>query len=411
MTSRDDFTKKTIRILAERAGQCCSNPDCNQNTSGPSDDGSSESTRLGKAAHITAAAKGGPRYDKTLSQEQRSSPENGIWLCAECADKIDKRENEAKYPAELLKYWKEFCESATGTDFASIENKRSYPVRKLTLTDFTGVQDEVTINFGSLTIFRGTSKLNKSICEILDIFSDRKEFEVTRQLPHSFAQIGKIKLYLSNGEEFIIIAEKDKTSIYKGDAIIPIFSPMINVVSIRNNFYHAIFDSYFSDMGSNILERLSSFFRISTGELKDCIKGVPTDYSLFGYNYEVRNDSELYLKFKNNNDFKPLGVLSSGEQNRFVLDMAIKIAKHTAKLKSTVLAIDKSHIYSLDKGGWKVFLEWADKNKLPFQVVVDNINETLEGDLSHAMCYEAIGTDMAVYSFKLLTWNKFREMN
>lgn len=63
MAKRDEFTANTKRILAERAGQRCSNPDCGRNTAGPSDDGSGESTQLGKTAHITAAAEGGPRYD------------------------------------------------------------------------------------------------------------------------------------------------------------------------------------------------------------------------------------------------------------------------------------------------------------------------------------------------------------
>lgn len=37
----------------------------------------------GIAAHITAAAQGGPRYCSTLSAEERSSIDNGIWLCVD----------------------------------------------------------------------------------------------------------------------------------------------------------------------------------------------------------------------------------------------------------------------------------------------------------------------------------------
>lgn len=124
MAKRDEFTANTKRILAERAGQRCSNPDCGRNTAGPSDDGSGESTQLGKAAHITAAAEGGPRYDPTLTQEQRHSPGNGIWLCAECADRVDKGENEHQYPVELLRHWKKFHESTTG-DRPCIQTKQS----------------------------------------------------------------------------------------------------------------------------------------------------------------------------------------------------------------------------------------------------------------------------------------------
>src|SRR5262245_61795385 len=127
MRRRDDFRVLVRRQLAERAGQRCSNPDCLRPTSGPSDDRSSRSTTLGKAAHITAAVRGGPRDDPALSAEQRASADNGIWLCAECADRIDKSENAPAYPVELLRYWKECHESATGTDIASAENRRRLP--------------------------------------------------------------------------------------------------------------------------------------------------------------------------------------------------------------------------------------------------------------------------------------------
>lgn len=59
MTNRDEFTIKTKKLLAERASQHCSNPDCGRGTAGPSDDGSGGSTVLGKASHITAASVGG----------------------------------------------------------------------------------------------------------------------------------------------------------------------------------------------------------------------------------------------------------------------------------------------------------------------------------------------------------------
>lgn len=45
---------------------------------------------MGKVAHITAAAVGGPRYMKELSEEDRKSITNAIFLCSNCADLIDK---------------------------------------------------------------------------------------------------------------------------------------------------------------------------------------------------------------------------------------------------------------------------------------------------------------------------------
>ena len=67
---RDDFTLQTKDLLAKRVGYRCSNPGCRQATSGPRSD-PEKSINVGFAAHISAAASGGPRYDEALSPEQR----------------------------------------------------------------------------------------------------------------------------------------------------------------------------------------------------------------------------------------------------------------------------------------------------------------------------------------------------
>lgn len=102
-SSRDNFPKPVIRKLAERVGYRCSCPDCRRPTFGPSSE-TGASVNLGKAAHITAATNGGPRYDPTLSSEERRSIQNGIWCCTRDADLIDK--DAAAYPVTLLRQWK-----------------------------------------------------------------------------------------------------------------------------------------------------------------------------------------------------------------------------------------------------------------------------------------------------------------
>jgi hypothetical protein len=72
MSKRDDFTAATRLAITDRAGHRCSNPTCRVVTSGPNPVESHRAVRIGVAAHITAAAPGGPRYDSRLtSAEQR----------------------------------------------------------------------------------------------------------------------------------------------------------------------------------------------------------------------------------------------------------------------------------------------------------------------------------------------------
>jgi len=89
--------------LAMRAGYICSNPKCPRMTAGPS----SVSGRfivVGVAAHICGARPGSARYDANMTPTERSSIENGIWLCRICEKLVDS--DEKQYPPELLRRWK-----------------------------------------------------------------------------------------------------------------------------------------------------------------------------------------------------------------------------------------------------------------------------------------------------------------
>lgn len=103
MSNRDDFTVAVKRVLAQRAGYLCSKPGCRKLTIKPHSD-PEKSLSNGVAAHIHAASENGPRYDPNQTPEERSSINNGIWLCHDHSDIIDKDEN--AYPAMLLREWK-----------------------------------------------------------------------------------------------------------------------------------------------------------------------------------------------------------------------------------------------------------------------------------------------------------------
>ncbi|MFK0116464.1 hypothetical protein [Streptomyces sp. NPDC090994] len=108
MSERDDFNAKTLEELAKRVAFRCSAPSCDMATIGPSDSRRSGVSNIGVGAHITAAAKGGPRYNKELSPQQRAAYDNGIWLCGNHAKLID--DNEDRYPVRLLSAWKRSAE-------------------------------------------------------------------------------------------------------------------------------------------------------------------------------------------------------------------------------------------------------------------------------------------------------------
>jgi hypothetical protein len=107
MKNRDEFLAKTKETLAKRAHYICSQPNCLSMTIGPHSN-PDKSLSTGIAAHIHAAAKGGPRYNPNQSSTERKSIKNALWLCHSCSDEIDK--DEKQYPANLLFEWKRLHE-------------------------------------------------------------------------------------------------------------------------------------------------------------------------------------------------------------------------------------------------------------------------------------------------------------
>lgn len=111
---RDNFKESIKAALRDRVAHRCSNPECRVPTAAPGP-GATGVIRGGDAAHITAASLKGPRYDESISATERSSIENGIWLCVVCARKID--HNRDGYPVQLLREWKTSAETAAMQEF------------------------------------------------------------------------------------------------------------------------------------------------------------------------------------------------------------------------------------------------------------------------------------------------------
>ncbi len=119
--TRDSFTQSVKDELAKRVGYVCSNPGCRQHTSGPQKSPRG-TVNVGVAAHITAASPSGPRYDPSLSTNERTYGGNGIWLCQNCAKLVDS--DQPKYDVEKLHEWKSDAEAAAAR---ALEHRKEPP--------------------------------------------------------------------------------------------------------------------------------------------------------------------------------------------------------------------------------------------------------------------------------------------
>jgi hypothetical protein len=133
--SRDDFSEGTRVTLGHRAGWRCSYPGCTRTMTGPHTEPNT-AIKMGEAAHITAAAKGGPRYDDTLTPEQRRSPENGIFMCPHDAALVDK--DDSVFTVDELRKWKADAEAAQSALLRSPTALPDPATQQQHLNQFTG---------------------------------------------------------------------------------------------------------------------------------------------------------------------------------------------------------------------------------------------------------------------------------
>lgn len=117
--ARDNFSSTTSLKLQKRVNSRCSNPNCRVPTNAPQVVGENVIS-IGEAAHICAASAGGPRFDPNMTAEQRKSFNNGIWLCSNCATKIDRDTDQ--FSVDLLRQWKREAENS-----ATLELGRKLP--------------------------------------------------------------------------------------------------------------------------------------------------------------------------------------------------------------------------------------------------------------------------------------------
>lgn len=176
--SRHDFSKGVIEALSKRASYICSNPKCRCLTIAATKLNEEKFTYLGVAAHITAAAEGGPRYDGDLTRSERSSIGNGIFLCGSCSIMIDKN-NGLDYSCELLMKWKDEHHKWAQENLNKKKTSNSETIINVTSNNQSGGITAAVVNIQhssnyvkpsqelSLLIGRGVRELLKSYSNVI----------------------------------------------------------------------------------------------------------------------------------------------------------------------------------------------------------------------------------------------------
>lgn len=140
----------TVGRLLALSGNRCAFPDC---TTSLVLDGS----LIGIMAHICAAEPLGPRFDPAMTDEERRSFENLLYMCPTHSMLIDKPAQTDKYPVEWLRQVKHQHESKYADD--------PYPVSSELLDE---ASDAIAINMQQTNNFNGTGTQNNN--QTINIF-------------------------------------------------------------------------------------------------------------------------------------------------------------------------------------------------------------------------------------------------
>lgn len=212
---RENFSIKTKDILAKRVAFKCSFLGCHKITIASGHKNSSDITNLGEAAHIYAASPNGPRYDPNMSFDERTSIDNGIWMCRHHARIIDA--DHTNYSAETLKQWKKIAEELS---FEALELNLSenvqIPTTYISLGNeivFEGIWTSANENIWEFNIKRfilGSTENIKNFNE--DVLSEYSRFIIIESQGDGRKIEGKLNWKIHNDEYYIIVTPKDKAS-------------------------------------------------------------------------------------------------------------------------------------------------------------------------------------------------------
>ena len=139
---RDEFKQPTKERIAKRVRYQCSKPDCRCSTIGAAQSHDAI-INVGVAAHITAAAPGGARFDPSLSPDERRDQSNGIWLCQTHGKLVDS--DSGHFSVEMLRTWKKDAERAAFRAIVSPDKARHRPIES---TESDGAEHELIEGLG-----------------------------------------------------------------------------------------------------------------------------------------------------------------------------------------------------------------------------------------------------------------------
>jgi hypothetical protein len=363
---RDDFSPSTKELLAKKSGYICAYPECKRMTVAGSDDRKSGITMTGVAAHITAASKKGPRYDPTMSSDERASESNGVWTCQIHGKFID--DNPSKCTVEELRRWKSQHEKWVFDRVESGAELFNRGVYRLSFGHVGVFPDEYTVPIGRHNVLVGLNESGKtSICQILSAFSGgdhwntfNKRFGFNKNTTkRSFIEVShqnnQIKTSAKLSPQFISLGKKKVENARQrvhvevnGCPSVDWPRPLFRTLHFENQLYRMHHRDP-KDTFVKALRYLANVFGTHEDLVWDSLRDELFATSFFGYRFNRTGHRKVDILVPDGRAFYlPHGSLSFTELQMAFLEVAIKLVFCAPKNEHWVLIFDSAFFGRMD---------------------------------------------------------------
>jgi hypothetical protein len=361
---RDDFTQPTRELLAKRAGYICGYPNCRRMTVAGSEDRKSGVTLTGVAAHITAAAKGGPRYDHDMEPEERSGEENGFWACQIHGKFID--DNPSKCTVEELRRWKTQHEKWVFYRVESGKNLFNEGICQFSISNVGIFHGKHETSLGKHNVLVGFESAGVStICQAIaafggephwESFNDRFKFaagageRTEMSITHRSEQKSTV---VQLSPQYVTPARHNPNGLQR----IHVESDGKVAVDWPKSLFRSIYlENQFRRQGpghpgdlKSALRYLASLFCLPEDFVWDSLRDELFATSIFGTRFVRRARRKVDVLTPRNLHYLPHGNLSSAEIRIAYLDILLKLVLASGSENHWILLIDNPFFGLLDK--------------------------------------------------------------
>ncbi|WP_338769540.1 ATP-binding cassette domain-containing protein [Bernardetia sp. ABR2-2B] len=374
--ARDDFNADTKNRLAKRAGYQCSI--CKKLTISASEESNKSVNSTGVAAHISGASdgRGSRRYDPQISHEERKSIENGIWLCSEHANYIDR--DEFKYSTEKLLSIKKEHEKQISLKHEGLDIKNG-SLYEIEVNNICLFNSNIKIRLKKNNVFIGNNGTGKStLCQIISSLENSKYLNLIKLKSKGQNGYFKLKFIKSVSSKYRVIVNSNSRIEYEVDEVeTPILDSPVKTLYLEEKFMAYVNNSY--DFKSiTTAKKISKFFNLKKSELISLLYSIRNKRKYFIHDLEITNSKELEFKIKNSAPFLPLANLSGGESVKVCLEIILQLAIYFSKFRPTILLIEKGVIHSLDTDGIKYLMKIIVEENFLFQFIFVDYDKEMD---------------------------------